>query len=849
MELSAVYRQLPTETSGGQCYPRDISIYRQRPSLAGRTDSRGLYTCLPTHDPDGRLPDSALASPIKESTGLSTPSRSTYAHMELDIVQFSTQIYFVEEDEGVLTVDVIRLGRLKGPVSVTYRTEDGSAKAGQRYEAARGTLEFQDGEFNKTFQVRINQTDYWSATLEFKMVLEDPVNCNLGQYLFLARAKVIDNEMFPSDKYSADLKQGAEGIENISGFGLLFEYFKLNLNVKGIGWRSCLTLLMDQLKNGYLYLTLSLGIYMVDVLFIREEGEKGEDRFPYVKTLVWMFGLPEGEDAWIVGAMYIAPMAVLHIWDFYKVKLDVSGMSRNYLQTSLFRKYLNYSEQSRASVKEAVIHAALVNDTGDLAQSFTAALEILQLLGKLAVLTIFTLRENPDTWWAVVAMPSLLFIFAFCRYKLLLSYAIMAADAEDRLTEIISDTCFNYRLIAAYKQRPKINEVFKLNADQYNAFQIPKDVIILNNNYWSKWLGPLFTGIFVVFSASSVRSGELSLGKFLATIGIFANISSDFSELYRLSMVITSTFNPLKDLTRLLNMETDLRAWKGLNRQRRALTSELRLKVMQEPLPPDGSVQFKTDLIHIMIKDVSFQYPRKELFEDVNISTPQGKLIAVIATHGAGKFTFFEILGSSIFPQKGFVFIPSHLRTLLVSQEPMMLNQSLWRNLTFGLDDPSQADPEIVKQILKSLKMQKTSELLDEERAAGTEDASWMPLLTYTSKVKIHLARALIPNPEVLVLQRPLHHYDVRTRMEVLQQLKSHVRNRGLGMPPESIVLRRPRTVFLTPESVDEARKADVVWQLDDKSKGVVEMSQAMMETQRFDTDGQEFNTSAMITR
>lgn len=48
------------------------------------------------------------------------------------------------------------------------------------------------------------------------------------------------------------------------------------------------------------------------------------------------------------------------------------------------------------------------------------------------------------------------------------------------------------------------------------------------------------------------------------------------------------------------------------------------------------------------------------------------------------------------------------------------------------------------------------------------DSGSWLDGLTYTEKVKLHLSRALIMNPEVIVLQRPLHHYDTwRTTIDL----------------------------------------------------------------------------------
>lgn len=60
-----------------------------------------------------------------------------------------------------------------------------------------------------------------------------------------------------------------------------------------------------------------------------------------------------------------------------------------------------------------------------------------------------------------------------------------------------------------------------------------------------------------------------------------------------------------------------------------------------------------------------------------------------------------------------------------------------------------------------------TSSSLASQDGGGT----WHEELTYSEKVKIHLARALIMNPEVMVLQRPLHHYDNAMAQKVLQAM------------------------------------------------------------------------------
>ena len=88
------------------------------------------------------------------------------------------------------------------------------------------------------------------------------------------------------------------------------------------------------LRNLYRYFVLCLNIYLVDVLF-NMHGD--EDRLVLSTRL---------ETAYLVAIMYVAPMLVLHAWDLVKAKLDLRGHLRLYLQSSLFRRYLNYSNSA-----------------------------------------------------------------------------------------------------------------------------------------------------------------------------------------------------------------------------------------------------------------------------------------------------------------------------------------------------------------------------------------------------------------------------------------------------------------------------------------------------------------------
>jgi len=270
------------------------------------------------------------------------------------------------------------------------------------------------------------------------------------------------------------------------------------------------------------------------------------------------------------------------------------------------------------------------------------------------------------------------------------------------------------------------------------------------------------------------------------------------------------------------------------------------------------------------VRGMSFKYFEGAPYtlRNVNVDVAQGSLVAVVGEHGSGKATLLRLLGHNRFPTEGQIFIPTHLRIVHVPKEPLILNLSAWTNLTFGRH---QTIPKRVGLILRDMSMFSTLELIRDELAemgregelhydeimAGhphlqeesdedededeeeeeDEDASdsavessetwsaisdhgeekegvvpWQEKLSATEKHKIHLARALIMNPEVLVLHKPVTKYDTKTAAIIMRIIKEHVQNRGFHVSAHSVHRRRPRTCIFTPSNAEQMQRADRVW-------------------------------------
>ena len=87
---------------------------------------------------------------------------------------------------------------------------------------------------------------------------------------------IIDSDSFPSNKYAAHFNKSPEDEELISGFGIFIEFCKMNMQMPQVFWGTWKTLLLDQIKNLYFFLTLYLQMYLVDVVLSPDEGEESD---------------------------------------------------------------------------------------------------------------------------------------------------------------------------------------------------------------------------------------------------------------------------------------------------------------------------------------------------------------------------------------------------------------------------------------------------------------------------------------------------------------------------------------------------------------------------------------------
>jgi len=588
----------------------------------------------------------------------------------------------------------------------------------------------------------------------------------------------------------------------------LIEFMKMNWNIPTVQRLTVAYLVFDQMANIYYYFLMNSTMYITDVLFAETPGSVSF--FPGINVSMLVPGNPEISTI-CFAMLYTLPMVPIHGWEYARIALDLKGVLRNFLRASCYRKYLNYTWDSRQKFGAAEMKIALECDVAEASKCYTHGVELSRVLIRVCLVVFFTLEKNPRSWWIILLMPALMACWIYCRQRVSLEVVEAECDWHLKVDEFVVMSCESYSTVAEYHARCNMIELLseKLR-DSTRHGRIPKQQVDMNNKYFSKWLGPVFVALYISTATTRVLEGSLSVGKFLATISILQGIAGHFEEFYRILMSLSVLVGPLRFVVHLLNMPIDVPAFKQTFEAHREMTIKARAQVRQ---PVTSCVIEDAIPLQLLNMGLTFSSGVK-LLTNVSLSVPQGSLIAIMAANSVkARSTLLKLLGQVVFPTEGHVFMPTHLRVLHVSYQPQMLMTGMWLNLTLGMQD---APHERVHAILADLGMRKTLKLLENKESMEDDDLSWLGNVSATEFALIHLARGFIKSAEVTLFSRPLAHFNTpEARRPVLAMIEELVANRGVRLPAEGRHRRRPRTCFFTPETDVEADHADYIWTIE----------------------------------
>lgn len=185
----------------------------------------------------------------------------------------------------------------------------------------------------------------------------------------------------------------------------------------------------------------------------------------------------------------------------------------------------------------------------------------------------------------------------------------------------------------------------------------------------------------------------------------------------------------------------------------------------------------------IEYKDVCFSYDKKlQILHDISFITPVGTQTAIVGGTGHGKSTLVDLIPRFIEADKGAILVDGvdirkvTRRSLLdqiaiVTQDAFLFNDSIANNIRYGRLDATDAEIEAVAK-----KAQIHDEIMAMENGFGTIVGDRGSLLSGGQIQRVTIARALLRNPKILILDEATSGLDTTTELAVqaaFDQLKS----------------------------------------------------------------------------
>ncbi len=241
--------------------------------------------------------------------------------------------------------------------------------------------------------------------------------------------------------------------------------------------------------------------------------------------------------------------------------------------------------------------------------------------------------------------------------------------------------------------------------------------------------------------------------------------------------ILYSIIQPIKDLSKAAyNIPKGLASMERIDRILNARNSIKDSEGAKDIASLDGSIRFE---------GVGFSYDgSRQILSDINLDIPKGKTIAIVGASGGGKSTLVDLIPRFYDVNEGRItldgtdireFKLESLRALMgnVNQEPILFNDTIFNNIAFGVEGATE------EQVIEAAKIANAHEfIMEKEEGYQTNVGDRGCKLSGGQRQRISIARAILKNPPILILDEATAALDTESERAVQEALERLMNNR-----------------------------------------------------------------------
>lgn len=488
----------------------------------------------------------------------------------------------------------------------------------------------------------------------------------------------------------------------------------------------------------------------------------------------------------IVGSIFLKNF---FLYLAYRVLNPLKNKIVNRLRDELYEKILHLPIGFFTEKKKGDVISRMTNDVGEVEASVIGTLEgwVRDPLNIIITLITLLIISVPLTLFVLVCIPVVGFVIGRITKSLKKQSQDVAIHYSESVS-ILDETLSGLRVIKAFNSEGLLKKRFFENNETLlavkNKIGYRRDLA----SPMSEFLGVIIFTVILYFGGTLVLSNKFALtGSLLLTyLGVFYNM-----------------INPTKTLsTSFSNMRKGAAA---IDRIEEILKTENTVD------DNENGKRLESFGNSIELKNVSFAYDGVDVLKNINLKVEKGKTIALVGSSGAGKSTLADLIPRFHDVSCGELLIDGvnikdySLKSVreqisIVTQEPILFNDSISNNVRIGKQNASQTEIEEAAKVANAYNF-----ITKKEKSFDTNIGDRGSKLSGGERQRLTIARAVVKNPPILILDEATSSLDTESERLVQDAINNMMQNRT------SIVIAHRLSTIRHADEIVVLQKGEIV--------------------------------------